>query len=137
MTECVFCGIGAGAAPAFRVVEDEHCVAFLDIAPANPGHCLVVPRRHARNLWEIPADDYASVSRTVHRVAALLRCKLAPDGVSVTHATGEAAGQEVFHLHVHVIPRRHGDRLRPPWSGGRATTGELADMLGRLTAEAR
>lgn len=134
MNGCIFCKIISGEAPAFRVLEDEHCVAFLDIAPANPGHCLVVPRQHASNLWEISEEAYEHVSRTVHRVATLLRVALAPDGINVNNSTGEAAGQEVLHLHSHVVPRWRGDDLRPMWSASRASSHELERLQARLIA---
>jgi len=134
MNECIFCKIVSGWSPAYRVLEDEHCVAFLDIAPASPGHCLVVPRGHARNLWEISEEAHGHVARMVHRVAALLRGALAPDGVNVNHSTGEAAWQEVFHFHSHVVPRWHGDDLRLMWSASRASSQELERVLARVIA---
>lgn len=94
----------------------------------------MVPRRHARDLWEISEEAYGHVSRTVHRVAALLKAALAPDGVNVNNSTGEAAGQEVFHVHIHVVPRWHGDSLRPMWSASRASTEELERVRSRVTA---
>lgn len=134
MSECVFCEIVAGRAPAFRVLEDERTVAFLDIAPAAPGHTLIVPREHARDLWELPEDACADVARMVHRVAALLRVALAPDGLSVTHATGEAAGQDVFHFHAHVVPRWQGDDVRLMWNTQPARREQLQEILARVTA---
>lgn len=134
MDGCIFCRIVAGQAPAYRVLEDEHAVAFLDIAPATPGHTLIVPRGHARDLWDLSEQACADVARLVHRVGALLRVALAPDGLSVTHATGEAAGQDVFHFHAHVVPRWHGDDLRVMWSSRPASPQELGEVLARVTA---
>ncbi|MEV5504370.1 HIT family protein [Nonomuraea fuscirosea] len=131
---CVFCEIVADRAPAYRVLEDEHAVAFLTIAPATPGHTLVVPRDHARDLWDLPEHSFAEVARLVHRVSALLRTALAPDGMSVTHATGAAAGQEVFHFHAHVVPRWHGDDARVMWNCRRASPEELREVLERVGA---
>ncbi len=133
MAGCVFCEIVSGRSPAYRVLEDEHAVAFLDIAPASPGHCLVVPRRHARNIWEISEDAHGYVARMVHRVAAVLRAALAPDGVNVIHSTGAAAGQEVLHFHVHVVPRWRGDGLPPRWSASPALGEQLDHVWARLT----
>ena len=95
MSDCVFCEIVARRQPAHRVLEDEHTVAFLDIRPAAPGHTLVVPRAHARDLWEISEAAHAHVATMVHRVAGLLRTALEPDGMNVRHNTGHAAGQDV------------------------------------------
>ncbi|WP_165974323.1 HIT family protein [Nonomuraea deserti] len=133
MAACVFCEIVAGRAPAYRVTADEHAVAFLDLAPAAPGHTLVVPRGHARDVWELPQDACAQVARLVHGVSALLRVALAPDGLSITHATGEAAGQDVFHFHTHVVPRWRGDDVRLMWKTRRASPQELQEVLERVT----
>jgi histidine triad (HIT) family protein len=132
--DCIFCEIVSGRSPAYRVLEDEHCVVFLDIAPANPGHCLVVPRHHVANVWEISAQAHAHVAGMVHRVAGLVRAALGPDGVNINHSTGEAAGQDVFHFHAHVVPRWHGDDLRPMWSTSRASGPELERVLAQLLA---
>lgn len=98
VSECVFCEIVAGRLPSHRVLEDEHTIAFLDIRPAALGHTLVVPRVHARDLWEISEAAHGEVTAMVHRVAALLRTALAAEGVNVKHNTGAAAGQDVFHF---------------------------------------
>ena len=131
---CIFCKIASSRSHAYRVLEDEHCVAFLDVAPANPGHCLVVPRNHVANVWEISAEAYAHVAGMVHRVATLLRAALGPDGMNINNSTGEAAGQDVFHFHAHVIPRWHGDDLRPMWSASRASSPELERVWAQLIA---
>ncbi len=115
MDECIFCSIATGQAQFWRVYEDEATVAFLDIGQATPGHTLVVPRRHARDIWSLSEDEAARVTRTVHRVAFLLRDRLAPLGLNVTQSNGRAAWQDVFHYHVHVVPRYGNDALVPPW----------------------
>ena len=115
MDGCVFCAIVAGRAPAHRLLEDEHTVSFLNIAPATPGHALVVPRRHAAGLWDVEDEEHARVARMASRVARLLRRTLDPAGVNLVHATGEAAWQSVFHFHVHVVPRYRSDELQVMW----------------------
>ncbi|MFI6725013.1 HIT family protein [Streptomyces sp. R-74717] len=134
MRTCVFCQIVSGRLPSHRVLEDDHTVAFLDIAPASEGHTLVVPREHARDIWEISEATHGHVARMVHRVAALLNTALAPDGVNIVHSTGEAASQEVFHFHAHVVPRRHGDNLHPMWNSRPAPGQNLEQVLARITA---
>jgi histidine triad (HIT) family protein len=96
----VFCGIVAGRAPAHRLLEDEHTVAFLNIAPATVGHALVVPRRHAEGLWDLGDEEHAGVAQAASRVAQaasrvarLLRRTLEPAGVNLMHATGAAASR--------------------------------------------
>ena len=111
MSDCTFCEIVAGRLPSFRVLENEHILAFLDIRPVSRGHTLAVPPEHARDIWASSEATHGRVARMVRRVSALVKTALGVDGVNVTHATGEAAGQEVFHFHVHVIPRWRGDDL--------------------------
>ncbi|TDB88503.1 HIT family protein [Actinomadura sp. KC216] len=134
MDECTFCGIVAGRLPSHRVLEDEHTVAFLDIAPASPGHTLVVPREHAADVWTISEAAHAHVARMVHRVAALVKAALVPDGLNIVHSTGRAAWQEVFHFHTHVVPRLDGDDLRPMWSSEVAAGPDLERTLELIAA---
>ncbi|HXF69208.1 MAG TPA: HIT family protein [Thermoflexus sp.] len=112
MSSCIFCAIVARQQPAEIVYEDERTMAFMDINPANPGHTLVIPKRHAATIFEIDEEDAAAVMRTTVRVARAIRAALAPEGLNLVQSNGRAAGQEIFHLHVHVIPRWVGDGLR-------------------------
>ncbi len=110
MNGCIFCEILAGRAGASLVYQDEHCAAFLDIQPVTPGHLLVIPRRHAVSLADLGEDEGGRVFQAGQRLAgALRRSGLRCEGVNFFLADGEAAGQEVFHLHLHVIPRYAGD----------------------------
>jgi histidine triad (HIT) family protein len=132
MADCIFCAIVDGDAPAQRLVEDEQTLAFLDINPATTGHALVIPKRHARDLLDIPAGDLAAVGRTAQRVAHAAMTALDADGINLLQATGAAAFQTVFHVHVHVIPRYAGDGIQPPWiptPGDTARIGEIAQRL--------
>ena len=131
-TDCVFCRIVAGPAPAFVVAEDERTVAFLDRAPANPGHTLVVPRAHATDIWAIPEADATAVMAMAKRVAHVLDHRLAPDGLNLVQANRAAGWQEVFHFHLHVVPRWHGDDLVRPWRHNNANDDQLAETLERL-----
>ena len=134
MSECVFCGIVAGRVGAHRLLEDDHTVAFLNLAPATVGHALVVPRRHAEGLWDLGDEEHAQVARAVSRVARLLRVALAPAGVNLVHATGTAAWQSVFHFHVHVVPRYRSDELQVMWEADRVSDGELEALRQRVLA---
>jgi diadenosine tetraphosphate (Ap4A) HIT family hydrolase len=110
MPACIFCDIVSGAAPASFVHRDEYCVAFMDIRPVNRGHLLVVPIGHATHLADMDAETAAHLSRVAHGLAAALRRSgLRCEGVNLFLADGEAAGQEVFHVHLHVLPRFRGD----------------------------
>lgn len=107
---CVFCEIVAGDAPASVVHEDERTMTFLDHRPITPGHLLVVPRAHAAYLAELDPDDGAQLFRVGMLGAAALRASsLRCEGVNFHLADGVVAGQEVFHVHLHVIPRYAGD----------------------------
>ena len=91
--------------PSWRLYEDETTVAFLDKAQVTPGHTLVVPRRHAEDIWALSEDEAKAVMQSVHRVAHLLRSRLDLPGLNVTQANGRVAWRDVFHYHVHLIPR--------------------------------
>jgi diadenosine tetraphosphate (Ap4A) HIT family hydrolase len=107
---CVFCDIVAGHAPASIVFQDERTITFLDHRPVTPGHMLVVPRRHASFLADLDPEDGAQLFRVGMRGAAALRASsLRCEGVNFHLADGEVAGQEVFHVHLHVLPRFTGD----------------------------
>lgn len=134
VVECIFCSIVEGDATSWRVHEDEATVAFLDIGQVTPGHTLVVPRRHASDIWALSEDEAAMVMRSVHQVAAQLRRSLQPAGLNVTQSNGAAAWQEVFHYHVHLVPRYGNDGLRPPWRATNPTPEDLTAILGRITS---
>jgi histidine triad (HIT) family protein len=107
---CVFCDIVAGHAPASILFQDERTITFLDHRPVTPGHMLVVPRRHAAFLADLDPEDGAQLFRVGLRGAAALRASsLRCEGVNFHLADGEVAGQEVFHVHLHVLPRFTGD----------------------------
>ena len=116
--ECVFCRIVDGRAEGSVVASSERALAFLDLQPATEGHTLVVPRAHATHLADLDAADGAAVWALGTRVAAGLRAAGLADGVNLFLADGVAAGQEVWHVHLHVLPRRRGDGLRlvAPWT---------------------
>jgi histidine triad (HIT) family protein len=111
-SDCIFCRIVAGEAPAHVVWDDERTLTFLDIFPAAEGHVLVIPKRHAETLFEADHEDLCAVMARSRVVAHALRRVLAPDGLGVYQLNGAAAGQTVFHYHMHLIPRRRGEELR-------------------------
>ena len=108
-SDCIFCRIVRGEAPSFRVYEDALSLAFMDIAPVSEGHVLVVTREHFTNLFEATPEALAAVAKSTLLVAGAIRAELAPAGLAVAQLNGEAAGQTVFHYHVHLIPRKPGD----------------------------
>ncbi len=110
----IFAKILRGELPSYKVYEDDHTFVFLDIMPRCPGHTLVIPKAPARNILDISADDFAHVARTSHKVAHAAMTAFAADGVIVAQFSEAAAGQEVYHLHMHVMPRFDGVELLPP-----------------------
>ncbi len=112
MRDCIFCAIAAGRQAAERLVETERVLAFLDIAPVNYGHTLVIPKLHYRNLLDLPDELWTEMGQVSRRVAQALRATLYAQGINVGMNNFEAAGQVVFHAHLHVIPRYFSDGLR-------------------------
>jgi histidine triad (HIT) family protein len=131
MSDCLFCKIVAGEIPATKVHEDDRTIAFMDINPVTRGHLLVVPRTHSRDLLEIDPQDLAATMEAVQLVAAKAARAVGADGVNVVNNCGSAAGQTVFHFHVHVVPRRGGDDFHVPLGGPPGDREEIA-----ATAEA-
>ena len=110
MTDCVFCQIVAGRAPASIVYRDETCIAFMDVKPVNAGHLLVVPIAHATYLADLDPITGSALFAVAHRLSASVRTSgLKVEGINLFLADGEAAGQEIFHVHLHVLPRFRGD----------------------------
>ena len=115
MTNCVFCSIAADNSPAHRLYEDANTLAFLDVEPAARGHTLVIPKQHYETVTDTPEGIVEEVFRTVRRVAVTLESVYEPDGVNIVQSNGMMAGQEVFHAHVHVIPRYEDDNVALSW----------------------
>lgn len=132
-TACIFCKIARGALPTTMVSQDEHTLTFMDIQPASPGHTLTIPKVHAPNVLDIAEADLFAVTAAVQRVARAVQQALQPDGMRVVQTNGAAAGQSVFHYHVHVIPMWEGQRLqlhgRTP-----ANAEELAALAAQIRA---
>ncbi|MFG1426074.1 HIT family protein [Roseixanthobacter glucoisosaccharinicivorans] len=130
----IFAKILRGELPAHKVYEDDRALVFLDIMPRAPGHALVIPKAPARNLLDIAPDDLAYVAQVAQKVAKAAMRVFAADGITVQQFNEAAGGQEVFHLHVHVIPRHEGVALKPPVSF-REDNAVLADQAAKLKAE--
>jgi histidine triad (HIT) family protein len=110
--DCIFCEILAGESEVSLVYRDDLCAAFMDIQPVNPGHLLVIPNRHAAYLADLREEEGAQIFRVARRLAAALRQSgVKCEGVNFFLADGEAAMQEVFHVHLHVFPRYDGDEF--------------------------
>lgn len=108
MDDCIFCKIIRGEIPSYKIFEDDHAYAFLDINPFGRGHTLVVPKFHAEQLFQLPPEELAGVMPAVQRVATLLKMRLKCDGMALLQLNGEVAGQTVNHVHFHLVPRYKG-----------------------------
>ena len=129
----VFAKILRGDFSAYKVYEDDKVLAFLDIMPQAAGHTLVVPKAAARNFLDVEPDDLAYLIKITQKIAKAANSVFAADGINIFQFNEPAAGQTVFHLHFHVIPRKEGVPLKPPASV-KEDPAILADQAARLTA---
>lgn len=135
--DCLFCKIIRGEIPSAKVYEDGYVYAFLDIAPSFPGHCLVVPKNHCRNILEIAPEEMAHIVKAVQKIAPAVLKAAGADGFNVIQNNGESAGQTVFHTHFHIIPRKAGDGLGLWTPGEYASMDEMAETAQKIRAEIR
>lgn len=132
----VFARIIRGDLPAAKVYEDARVLAFMDVFPQSRGHTLVVSKKsHARNLLDVESEVLSHMILDVQRVAKAVHAALKPDGILMTQFNGAAAGQTVFHLHFHLIPRYADQPLRRHGEGGMADPAELAEIAKQIAAE--
>jgi histidine triad (HIT) family protein len=125
----VFAKILRGEFPCHKIYEDDRVLAFLDIMPRAPGHALVLPKAPARNVLDVSPDDLAAVMQVAQKIAKASVDRFGADGVTIQQFNESAGGQVVFHLHVHVIPRKEGIALKPP-----ATVKEAPEVLKQQAA---
>ncbi len=130
--DCIFCKIVAGELPAYKLYEDERSLAFLDLFPGCEGHALVIPKTHAEGFLDLDPADRDAVMATAHRVSEALVAELEPEGFNLHQSNGEAAGQVIFHFHLHILPRKKGDGLQSPWKSAEGDKTALDSLAGRL-----
>ena len=118
MEDCIFCKIIAGEIPSATVYEDDDCKAILDVNPAAKGHVIVLPKTHAPDVFSLPDEALQKAICVAKKVGAALKKTYQCDGVNILQNNGEAAGQTVFHVHIHVIPRFVGDSIAMHWKPG-------------------
>ena len=133
MTDCLFCKIIKGEIPSSKVYDDKDTFAFLDISPVNPGHTLIIPKRHCESMQDMSDDEVAKVYSTAKKVAAAVVKGVQADGYNIGMNNGKAAGQLVFHAHVHVIPRFQNDGFHH-WHGKQYEQGQQAEVAKRVAA---
>ena len=129
----IFAKILRGELPCYKVYEDDKVLAFLDIMPRAPGHSLVLPKAPARNILDVPADVLGHVAMVAQKVAKAGMKAFNADGITIQQFNEGAGGQVVFHLHVHVIPRKQGVAMKPP-AAEKEKPDVLADQAKRIAA---
>ena len=112
MESCIFCRIIEGSLPANKIFENRETIAFLDIGPVHPGHSLVIPRKHFKDIFDCDENIMGEVMKTAKKISGPIMKAVKADGINIGMNNKESAGQEVFHAHVHVIPRYREDGLR-------------------------
>ena len=132
MEECIFCKIVNGNIPASKVYEDENVVSFLDIMPANKGHCLIVPKNHSANLTDIDDKDLFATLKAAKKVAQALSLCFGNASFNLVMNNGKEAGQVVNHAHIHLIPRFQKDRLRIKWSHLKYDNDEMKEYAEKI-----
>ncbi|MDQ3759571.1 MAG: HIT family protein [Actinomycetota bacterium] len=133
--DCMFCKIVARELPAEIIDSDSKTVAFMDINPATPGHALVIPRVHSKDLMEISDEDLAACTIAARRLAKTMADTLDPEGLNVLNCCGTAAWQTVFHFHLHVVPRREDDPLKLPWIPQPGDSAEIEKTAAKIRGE--
>lgn len=133
--DCIFCKIANGEIPSATVYEDDDFRVILDIAPAAKGHALILPKNHYSDLWELGEQEAGKVLLLAAKISAAQKKALGCDGINVMQNNGTAAGQTVFHFHMHLIPRYHEDQMGIPWKTLSYEEGE-ADKVCALIRDA-
>ena len=129
MSDCIFCKIAAGEIPSATLYEDDDFRVILDLGPATRGHALILPKQHYANLYEIPDELAAKAIQTAKKVTTVMKDALPCDGYNIVQNNGEAAGQTVFHFHIHLIPRYRDDHAGVSWKPGTLTDEDRDTIL--------
>lgn len=138
MDNCIFCKIVAGEMPGFKIYEDEHALAFLDIAPIRPGHTIVIIKKHYENMEDIPENDLFFLMKALKKVGKSIKDGLGVEGYNIFENNDPVAGQIVPHLHFHIIPRKTGDGLQlfEIWDQRKYNEGEAENVAEKINAAA-
>ena len=130
--DCLFCKIAAGEIPSATLYEDEDFRVILDLGPASKGHALILPKEHYRNLYDIDEDVAAKAMVLAKKMAVKMKDALGCDGFNIVQNNEEAAGQTVFHFHMHLIPRYKDDNVGLGWNMGKLTDQDRDEILGKM-----
>lgn len=130
--DCIFCKIAKGEIPSTTIYEDSDFRVFFDVAPASKGHCLIVPKEHYNDIFEMDAETGGKLFSLATVIARNLKKELQCDGMNILQNNGLIAGQTVFHFHLHIIPRYAGDTVNITWQQGEADRNELAELAKKI-----
>ena len=132
MENCIFCKIAKGEIPSATLYEDEEFRVILDLGPANKGHALILPKAHYANIYELPDETAAHAMVLAKKIVTKMKDILKCDGYNIVQNNGEAAGQTVFHFHMHLIPRYEGDQVGLGWKMGTLSDADKEEILNKL-----
>lgn len=130
--DCIFCKIAAGEIPSVCIYEDDDFKAILDISPAVKGHVIIIPKKHTGDIFELSKDEASKVFVIASDIGKALKEELKCDGLNVLQNNGEAAGQTVFHFHMHLIPRFKNDNVKIAWPSTEYKEGEMEQLAGAI-----
>lgn len=130
--DCIFCKIANGEIPSATIYENSDFRVFLDIAPANQGHALIVPKEHFQDIFDIDAVTAGKLFSLATEVARAMKSVLNCDGMNIVQNNGSVAGQTVFHFHLHLIPRYEGDSVQVGWKPGESSPNELQELAKEI-----
>lgn len=133
MPDCLFCKLVRGEIPSTKLFENDKTIAFLDINPVNPGHALIIPKKHATDIFDIEQTEWIAIMETAQKVAHAVEKSISPEGVNLAMNNRRGAGQVVFHAHVHVMPRQKDDG-HTLWKGRPYAEGEAARTAEKIRA---
>ena len=132
MDNCIFCKIIKRELPSNVIYEDDTTISFLDISPANKGHALVISKNHFTNIFDVPGLEFINLSKTVHTIAKAIKEATKADGLNIFLNNEKAAGQIVFHIHYHIIPRYNTDGIQFKWPNKKYEHNESIDYCERI-----
>ena len=130
--ECIFCKIANGEIPSATLYEDNDFRVILDVNPASKGHTLILPKKHADNLYELPDETASKALVLAKNMASKIEKALECDGLNLVQNNGETAGQTVFHFHMHIIPRYKNDSVKLGWKPGKLSDAMREELLSAL-----
>ncbi|MEM0360584.1 MAG: HIT family protein [Candidatus Diapherotrites archaeon] len=134
-SECIFCKIAKGQIPSTKIHETKNTLAFLDIAPVNKGHTLVIPKKHFSSLQEIPEKELKETIIATKKIAIAIQKALKPDGINLIQSNGSTAGQIIMHFHMHIIPRFENDKAGFKWPKHSYQEGEAQKFQKKIARE--